>query len=46
MLPQPSPWRATFGADTKTITLSLHAQALGVADVVIVPLADDLAAGS
>ena len=27
-LPQPSPWRATFGADEKTITLSLHAQDL------------------
>ena len=25
MLPQPSPWSATFGADTKTITLSLRA---------------------
>jgi thiol:disulfide interchange protein len=28
MLPQPSPWSATFGADTKTITLSLRAQGL------------------
>ena len=27
-LPQPSPWSATFGADTKTITLSLRAQDL------------------
>ena len=25
-LPQPSPWSATFGADAKTITLSLRAQ--------------------
>ena len=28
MLPQPSPWRATFGTEPKTITLSLHAQGL------------------
>ena len=27
-LPQPSPWSATFGADAKTITLSLRAQDL------------------
>jgi thiol:disulfide interchange protein DsbD len=27
-LPQPSPWSATFGADARTITLSLHAQDL------------------
>ena len=28
MLPQPSPWSATFGTDTRTITLSLRAQDL------------------
>ena len=28
MLPQPSPWSATFGADARTITLSLRAQDL------------------
>jgi thiol:disulfide interchange protein len=27
-LPQPSPWRATFGADAKAITLSLQAEQL------------------
>lgn len=28
LLPQPSPWRASFASDARTITLSLHAQDL------------------